>query len=239
MANYIKLKNVTREYDGISALRGVNLEVEDGEILTIIGPNGAGKTTMLRILALLDEPSKGEVIYRGLKVEGSNAHQYRKKVTMVFQRPALFNTTVFENIAYGLRLRDHEEHYVPAKVESVLNSVLLKGFGSRMAKKLSGGEQQRVILARALALEPELLLLDEPTANLDPTNAIIVEKIIRRLRGRTTVVVATHNIFQAKRISDRVGCLLNGAIIDVDRPKNIFTKPKNEIIRKFARGEFF
>jgi len=239
MANHIKLKNVAREYDGVSALRGVNLEVEDGEILTIIGPNGAGKTTMLRIMALLDEPSKGKVIYRGMKVDRSNAHQYRKKVTMVFQRPALFNTTVFENIAYGLRLRDQEEHRIAARVESALNSVLLKGFGSRMAKKLSGGEQQRVILARALVLEPELLLLDEPTASLDPTNGIIVEKIIRRLRGRTTVVVATHNIFLARRISDRVGCLLNGKIIDVDKPKNIFIKPKNDIIRKFARGEFF
>ncbi|MFH1821432.1 MAG: ATP-binding cassette domain-containing protein [Methanobacteriota archaeon] len=239
MANHVKLKNVNREYDGILTLRGVNLEVEEGEILTIIGPNGAGKTTLLRLLALLDAPSKGEVIYRGVKVDDSTVPKHRKKVTMVFQRPVLFNTTVFENVAYGLRLRDKEGYNIPAKVESALNSVLLKGFDARMAKKLSGGEQQRVILARALALEPELLLLDEPTANLDPTNSAIVEKIIKKLRGRTTIVVATHNIFQARRISDRVGCLLDGKIIDVDKPRNIFMKPKNKMIRKFARGEFF
>lgn len=236
---HVKLKNVSREYDGIKALRGVNLEVKDGEILSIIGPNGSGKTTLLRILALLDKPASGEVIYKGERVKISCETEHRKGVTMVFQRPVLFNSTVFENIAYGLRLRGLEEHYLPSKVKSALSIVLLEGFDQRMAKKLSVGEQQRVVLARSLALQPELLLLDEPTANLDPTNAAIVEKIIRRLRGRTTVVVATHNIFQAKRISDRVSCLLDGEIIDVDKPKNIFTKPKNEIIRKFVHGEFF
>lgn len=236
---HVKLKKITREYGSVRALSNINLEINRGEILTVIGPNGSGKSTLLRTLALLDNPSSGEIIYNGKKVDASNAGEYRKEITMVFQKPVLFNTTVFENVAYGLRLRSLEKRQIATKVEYVLNSVMLKGFGPRMAKKLSGGEQQRVVLARALALEPKLLLLDEPTANLDPTNAAIVEKIIRRLRGKSTVVVATHNIFQAKRLSDRVGCMLNGKIIDVDKPKNIFTKPRNEIIRKFARGEFF
>lgn len=239
MAVHMKLHRVTRRYDGITALSEVDLEVKNGEVLTIIGPNGAGKTTLLRILALLDEPSSGEISYRGQRVDRSSVQEYRKRITMVFQRPVLFNDTVFENIAYGLRLRGLEGEEVAQRVNDALSSVMLDGFGSRPAKKLSGGEQQRVVLARALALEPELLLLDEPTANLDPTNAHIVERIIKNLRGRTTVVVATHNIFQARRLSDRVGCLLNGKIIDIDRPRNIFIKPKNEIIRKFARGEFF
>ncbi len=239
MVDHIILKDVEREYDGTKALQGINLTVKSGEILTIIGHNGSGKTTLLRLMALLDKPSRGKIIYNGEKIDDSNAAKYRKGVTMVFQKPVVFNTTVFENIAYGLRLRGREDFSITAKFESTINSALLKGYGHRMARKLSGGEQQRVILARALALEPELLLLDEPTANLDPTSAAIVERIIGRLRGRTTVVVATHNIFQAKRISDRVGCLLNGKLVDVDKPTNIFTKPKNEIIRKFARGEFF
>lgn len=239
MTSHIKLKNVSRKYDGITALREINLDVKKGEILTIIGHNGSGKTTLLRLMALLDNPASGEIIYNGNKVDKSNAAEYRKEVTMVFQKPVLFNTTVFENIAYGLKLRNKKDYYITENFENVMDSVLLTGYGHRMAKKLSGGEQQRVILARALALKPELLLLDEPTANLDPTSAMIVEKIVKKLRGKTTVVVATHNIFQAKRISDRVGCLLNGKIVDVDKPKNIFTKPKNEIIRKFARGEFF
>ncbi|MGC8817321.1 MAG: phosphate ABC transporter ATP-binding protein [Candidatus Hadarchaeum sp.] len=236
---HVKLERVTRKYDGITALREVTLEVKNGEILTIIGPNGAGKTTLLRVLALLDEPSSGKVVYRGQAVGGSNISQLRKKVTMVFQRAVLLNETVFENVAYGLKLRGLNNDEITERVNDALSSVMLKGFGPRMAKKLSGGEQQRVVLARALALNPELLLLDEPTANLDPTNAAIVERIIGGLRGRTTIVLATHNIFQAKRISDRVGCLLGGEVIDVDKPKNIFTKPKNEIIRKFVRGEFF
>ncbi|MEM3420999.1 MAG: ATP-binding cassette domain-containing protein [Candidatus Hadarchaeum sp.] len=239
MSAHVKLEKITRKYDGIMALRGISLDVKSGEILTIIGPNGAGKTTLLRILALLDKPSSGKLIYQGQSVDSSNTPFLRKKITMVFQRPILLNDTVFENVAYGLKLRGLTEDEIADRVEAALDSVMLKNFAHRMAKKLSGGEQQRVVLARALVLNPELLLLDEPTANLDPTSATIVEKIIRQLRGRSTVVVATHNIFQAKRLSDRVGCILNGMIIDVDKPKNIFTKPRNEIIRKFVRGEFF
>jgi len=239
MTTHIKLKGVAREYEGMKALRGINLAVNKGEILTIIGHNGSGKTTMLRLMALLDDPTNGEIVYNGEKINKTNAAKYRKEVTMVFQKQVLFNTTVYENIAYGLKLRGERKPNILKMVESALDSVYLKNFGPRCARKLSGGEQQRVILARALALKPELLLLDEPTSNLDPTNAKIVENIIEKLRGKTTAVVATHNIFQAKRISDRVGCLLNGKIIDVDTPKNIFTKPKNEEIRRFARGEFF
>lgn len=239
MKVHVKLKKVTQKYGGVTALNNINLEINRGEILTIIGPNGSGKSTLLRIMALLDRPASGEIIYDGEKIDALNAAKYRREITMVFQKPLLFNTTVFENVAYGLRLRGLEKTELTKRVENALNSVMLNGFGPRMAKKISGGEQQRVVLARALALEPKLLLLDEPTANLDPANTALIEKIIRKLRGKTSVVVATHNIFQARRLSDRVGCILSGMIIDVDTPRNIFTKPKNEIIRKFARGEFF
>lgn len=239
MKVHVKLKKVTQKYGGVTALNNINLEVNRGEILTIIGPNGSGKSTLLRIMALLDRPASGEIIYYGEKIDALNAAKYRREITMVFQKPLLFNTTVFENVAYGLRLRGLEKTELTKRVENALNSVMLNGFGPRMAKKISGGEQQRVVLARALALEPKLLLLDEPTANLDPANTTIIEKIIKKLRGKTSVVVATHNIFQARRLSDRVGCILSGMIIDVDTPRNVFTKPKNEIIRKFARGEFF
>lgn len=239
MKVHVKLKKVTQKYGGVTALNNINLEVNRGEILTIIGPNGSGKSTLLRIMALLDRPASGEIIYDGEKIDALNAAKYRREITMVFQKPLLFNTTVFENVAYGLRLRGLEKTELTKRVENALNSVMLNGFGPRMAKKISGGEQQRVVLARALVLEPKLLLLDEPTANLDPANTALIEKIIRKLRGKTSVVVATHNIFQARRLSDRVGCILSGMIIDVDTPRNIFTKPKNEIIRKFARGEFF
>jgi len=239
MVALVKLKRITRNYDGISALRGVSLEIKDGEILSIIGPNGSGKTTLLKILALLDRPSSGEIFYRGVRLGDSTSPQQRKKITMVFQRPALFNATVFANVAYGLALRGHSAGDISHRVERALKIVRLKGFASRMAGKLSGGEQQRVVLARAIALEPELLLLDEPTSNLDPANSAIFEKTIRSLGGKTTVVVATHNLFQAKRISDRVGCLLNGVMIDVGKTKDIFTRPRSKTTRKFISGEFF
>lgn len=233
----IRLKCINREYDGIRALSKVTMEVERGEILSIIGPNGSGKTTLLRILAMLDRPSSGEVFYMGKKVH--DAAQLRRKVTMVFQKPVLFDGSVLDNVMYGLNLRDYSGEESAKRVKRSLKTVRLNGFGRRMARKLSGGEQQRVVLARAIALEPELLILDEPTSNLDPTNATIFENTIKHLKGRTTIVLATHNLFQARRISDRVGCILDGGLVEVGKTKEIFTHPKHSVTKKFIRGEFF
>jgi tungstate transport system ATP-binding protein len=239
MVVILKLRKIRKEYDGKQALRGINLDIKEGEIFSIIGPNGAGKTTLLRIMSFLDKPTGGEIFYKSKRVEKTVPANLAKKVTMVFQQPVLFNSTVFENIAYGLRLRNCHADEINRRVDEVLNSVKLRGFGGRRAKKLSGGEQQRVILARALVLNPELLLLDEPTANLDPVNTALIERIIKGLRGKTAVVVATHNLFQAKRLSDRVACLLEGRLIDVGETREIFNHPKDERTKKFIRGEFF
>ncbi|MEW6222093.1 MAG: ATP-binding cassette domain-containing protein [Candidatus Hadarchaeota archaeon] len=239
MAALLKLKGVGRKYDVKTALHKIDLDIKRGEIFSIIGPNGAGKTTLLRTMALLDNPSGGEIFYMGRKVSRANALAFRKKVTMVFQQPVMFNTTVFENVAYGLKIREVADEQVNQKVATALELVGMEGFSERRGKKLSGGEQQRVVLARALVLEPELLLLDEPTANLDPANVPLVEKIITGLKGKTTVVVATHNLFQAKRISDRVACLLEGELIDIGKTEEVFKHPKDERTKKFIRGEFF
>ncbi len=239
MAVLQRLKHVTQEYDGKIVLRGVSLSVRRGEVLSIIGPNGAGKTTLLRIMGLLDKPVGGEVIYRGVKVRKSNAPHIRSKITMVFQRAVLFNTTVFDNIAYGLKLRGYSSDEIERRVGRVLERVGMEKFSKRRAKTLSGGEQQRVVIARALVLEPELLLLDEPTANLDPTNVTIVEEIIRSLKNNAAVVVTTHNLFQARRLPDRVVCLLDGAVIDVGKTDDIFRHPKDERTRKFISGKLF
>lgn len=239
MAVLQRLKNITQEYNGKIALRGVNLSVRKGEVLSIIGPNGAGKTTLLRIMGLLDKPVGGEVLYRGVTVRKSNVPRLRSKITMVFQRAVLFNTTVFDNVAYGLALRSYSNDEIERRVRHALELVGMEKFSKRRAKTLSSGEQQRVVIARALALEPELLLLDEPTANLDPTNATIVEDIIRSLKNNAAVVVTTHNLFQARRLPDRVVCLLDGAMIDVGRTKDIFRYPKDERTRKFISGKLF
>jgi tungstate transport system ATP-binding protein len=235
----LELKKITKEYDGKLALRGVNLSVNEGEIFSVIGPNGAGKTTLLRIMALLDEPTGGEIVYKGLRVGGNNSAHLREKVTMVFQQPVLFNSTVFDNIAYGLKVRGYPMEEIKQKVNGVLEFTRLRGLADRKAKRLSGGEQQRTIIARSLVLNPEVLLLDEPTANLDRANTILVEKIIRGLKGKTTVVVATHNLFQARRLSDRTACILDGELICVGKTADIFKRPKDERVRRFIKGEYF
>ncbi len=239
MGKLVELKDIKHRYDGDYVLKGINLEIDEGKILSIIGHNGAGKTTLLRILAMLEKPSSGNVLYRDYGVKEHNLVRLRREITMVFQLPVLFNTTVFNNIAYGLRLRERSSEKVFKKVEDALKAVGLTNFSRRRAMKLSGGEQQRVILARALALEPRLLLLDEPTANLDPSNILIVENIIKKLKGRTTAVVATHNMFQARRISDKVGCLLNGVLIDIGKTNDLFNHPKDERTKRFIGGELF
>jgi len=214
----------------------LNLKVREGQVLAVIGPNGSGKTTLLRMMALLDKPNDGEIYYKGEKANNSSARAIRGKVTMVFQRSVNFNKTVHKNVAYGLELK-MSENEVKQRVVQALDLVGMKKFAGRRSKKLSGGEQQRVAIARALVLEPELLLLDEPTANLDPKNTAEIEQIIGRIKKKTTVVIATNNPFQASRLSDHVVCLLNGRLIGEGTPKEIIDRPKDARIKKFVRGE--
>jgi len=232
-----ELRSVHREYDGRVAIRRLNLKVRRGQVLSVIGPNGAGKTTLLRMMALLDKPTRGRIYYQGERVDGSNVRAIRGKVTMVFQRTANFNKTVYKNVAYGLEFKKIPESAVKRNVMRALGLVGMKKFADRQAKKLSGGEQQRMAIVRALTLEPELLLLDEPTANLDPKNVLAIERIIKEIRKKSTVVIATNNPFQASRLSDRVVCLLNGSLIDEGTPRKIIDRPKDTRIKKFVRGE--
>ena len=206
-------------------------------MLSLIGPNGSGKTTLLRMMALLDKPTDGEIYYKGEKVDNSNAKAIRGRVTMVFQRTMNFNKTVYKNVAYGLQLKKMSENEIKRRVMQALDVVGMKKFDDRRSKKLSGGEQQRVAIARALVLEPELLLLDEPTANLDPKSTLGIERIISEIKKRATVVIATNNPFQASRLSDRVACLLNGRLIGEGTPKEIIDRPRDARIKKFVRGE--
>jgi len=205
--------------------------------LAVIGPNGSGKTTLLRMMALIDKPNDGEIYYKGEKVDNSSAKTIRGKVTMVFQRSVNFNKSVYKNVAYGPELKKMSESEIKKKVMQVLDLVGIRKFVDRRSKKLSGGEQQRVAIARALVLEPELLLLDEPTANLDPKNTLEIERIINKIKKRTTVVIATNNPFQASRLSDHVVCLLDGRLIGEGTPKEIIDRPRDARIKKFVRGE--
>jgi tungstate transport system ATP-binding protein len=232
-----ELVAISRGYDGIPVIKTLSMKVRDGQVLSIIGPNGAGKTTLLRMMALLEKPTDGAIYYKGKKVDDSSVNKIRGKVTMVFQRNVNLNKTVFKNVAYGLELKKMSESEIERSVVQALDLVGMKKFANRHAKKLSGGEQQRLAIARALVLEPELLLLDEPTANLDPKNTLGVERIINEIKGKTTVVVSTNNPYQAGRLSDRIACLLEGRLISEGTPKEIVDHPRDARIKKFVRGE--
>jgi len=216
MSSLMSLHDLVKDYGEIRALDHVSLEVEEGETLAILGPNGAGKTTLLRIMAGIEEPTSGTVYYKGTKIGRRGLARLRMSCTMVFQRTVVFNTTVYNNIAYGLMIRGLPKNKIARRVDDALNLVKLKGYERRSAKRLSGGEQQRVALARAIVLEPELLLLDEPTANLDPETASIIEEAIRYMNRerRTTIVVATHNVFRMGEVAERAILLMNGKIVE-------------------------
>lgn len=220
----VELDNVSKSFSGLTALQGISLRIWEGEILTLLGPNGSGKTTLLKILAFIEKPSEGSMYYRGGKVTDENMAWLRRKATMVFQRPVLLNATVYDNVAYGLKIRGFPKGEISRAVKEALGLVHLEGYEKRPARKLSGGEQQRVSLARALALKTELLLLDEPTASLDPKSAAIIEDAILTVNREhgSTIVMATHNVFQAKAMPNRVALMEAGRIREVGTPHEVF-----------------
>ncbi len=221
-----ELTNITHYFGRKTALENVNLQIQEGEIVALLGPNGSGKTTLLKVLAFLLKPSKGEIRFQGQMVTNRNSEKMRLQSAMVFQKTLLFNTTVYGNVAYGLKMRKTRQRTVEEQVTKALRTVKLEGFEKRPAKKLSGGEQQRVALARALVLNTKLLLLDEPTANLDPKNASIIEDVIltANKERKMTIVMATHNMFQARAIPHRVALMDQGKISEVGTATEIFSR---------------
>ncbi len=238
MKPIMELENISKTYGNIIALKQVNLQILEGEVFSLLGPNGSGKTTLLRIIAGIEKPTSGELRLNGIKVGENNINQVRLKTTMVFQKTALFSTSVYKNIAYGLKLRGCSKRETDEKIKEVLKTVRLEGYEKRPAKKLSGGEQQRVALARALALDTDVLLLDEPTANIDPKNVSIIEDVLSWINKekKTTMVIATHNMFQAETLAKRAALMLEGKIVKVGAPQEIFTLP-SKLLASYARLE--
>lgn len=231
------LRGVTQTYNARTVLKLDALDIFTGEILALVGPSGAGKSTLLRLLNFLEGPTAGEIFYRGNVFTADTIPlTLRREITTVFQRPVLMNTTVRENVAYGLRVRGEHTNGV---VTEMLTRVGLAHMGNLSARKLSGGEMQRVALARALAIQPRVLLLDEPTANLDPYNVALIEEIAREQNRaqHTTIVLVTHNIFQAKRLAQRVGLMLNGELIELGTTEEFFNAPREARTAAFVRGE--
>ena len=221
-----ELKNLTKTFGKKVVLDNVSLQVYQGEILALLGPNGSGKSTILKIMAFLDNPTSGEIEFENEKLNEKNTESLRRQSTLVFQKTTLFNTSVYDNVAYGLRIRKVPKNQQKEAVGEALRIVKLVGFEKLAAKKLSGGEQQRVAIARALVLKTKILLLDEPTANLDPKNARIIEEVIANINRefKTTIVLATHNMFQAEILPSRIALVQNGKITEVGTPMEIFGK---------------
>jgi len=228
-----------KRYGGTRVLQGITHTFRPGLIHAIIGPNGSGKSTLLRLCNLLEPPTRGELRFRDHRGALAPDLALRRRMTLVFQRPCLLNTTVYKNVACGLIIRGMEKGEIRRRVQAALELVEMADFREHHGRTLSGGESQRVALARALVIEPELLLLDEPTSNLDPHSVRIMEGAIRKLRqaGRTTVLLVTHNLFQAQRLADRVVFLYDGCIVEEGEAAAFFENPRDERTWKFITGE--
>ncbi len=232
------LRNVTKHYGNRQVLSITALAIHQGEIFALVGPSGAGKSTLLRLLNFLEPPTAGHIILQDFTLNGAPPPlDVQRSVTTVFQHPILLNRSVAENVAYGLRLRGRR--HVREAVLAQLAQVRLEHLADTPARSLSGGEMQRVALARALVLQPTVLLLDEPTANLDPGNVSLIESIVRQVNREqgVTIVLVTHNIFQARRLAHRTGVILDGKLIEVGPTEIMFTAPTDPRAGAFLRGE--
>jgi len=238
---FIEAQSLCKNYSGRQVLKDINFKVQNGEIFVLVGPNGAGKTTLLRILDLLEEPSSGTVLFDGTQLNYYSAkHQLalRRRIGIVFQQTVLFNMNVLDNVVYGLKVKGESDKSAKQRVRKTLELVQLRGFEQKNALALSGGEAQRVALAQALVIEPELLLLDEPTANLDPRNVSIIEEALSRVNRekKTTMIMATHNMLQAENLAQRVAALNEGRIERIGTFHEIFEAP-SKFLMNFARLE--
>ncbi len=234
--NLYRLADVQSGYEGPWRLEIGALEIPSGGVFAILGPNGAGKTTLLRLLHFLMEPEAGKIFFKGKQIVYPPPLGLRRSLAMVSQRPHMLHGSVRSNVAYGLRLRGERD---PQRIDRILERLHLGALSNMPARELSGGEIQRVALARALVLDPDVLFLDEPTSNLDPFNARLIEEILVKTveDTSTTAIVVTHNVFQVKRIADRVAMMLSGSIIEVGTRDDIFDSPKDERTRRFVQGE--
>ena len=235
------LRGLTKRFGDQTALDGVSLEIEHGQLVCLLGPSGCGKTTALRLVAGFTEPSAGEILLGG-KVVSSPARTLppeRRNVSMVFQGHALWpHMTVAENVAYGLAVRKLDRATIATKVSAILSTTRLAAFADRYPAELSGGQQQRVSLARALVIEPDTLLLDEPLSSLDANLREEMRFEVRRLHEayRTTSIYVTHDQGEAMTTADRIAVMNAGRIEQVGTPEEVYDRPRSEFVARFLGG---
>ncbi|MBM3173355.1 MAG: ABC transporter ATP-binding protein [Chloroflexi bacterium] len=237
----LEAQNIGQTYDGKAVLQDISLSIGSGEVFALIGPTGAGKTTLLRLLDFLETPSTGAILFDGTDITRSNKLRLgaRRRMSFVQQKPVSFSMNVFDNVACGLRWRRQKSSAVRSKVETALELVGMADYRNRDARTLSGGETQRVAIARALVTQPEVLFLDEPTANLDPVSAGKVEETLAHViqEHRTTVVMATHDMTQGQRLAGRIGVLIDGILQQTGSPTEIFCAPQSKEVAEFVGVE--
>jgi tungstate transport system ATP-binding protein len=236
----LEVKNLQVKRGGVSVLEISRLLVPERKFLCLIGPNGAGKSTLLLALSCLLKSYQGEIIFRGQRL-GSNhtVFDYRRNLAMVFQEPLLFDTTVFENVASGLKIRGMRHDEIRLVVAEYLERFGISHLVQRSAPKLSGGEAQRTSLARAFAIRPEIIFLDEPFSSLDPqTRESLMEDLERILREtQTTAVMATHDQMEALRLSDQIAVMNQGKVAQIGSPMEVMNHPVDEFVASFVGTE--
>jgi len=235
----IEIADLQQRHGSRTTLKGVSLTIEKGEVLAIIGPTGSGKTTLLRLIDQLDKPAFGRVLFDEREVTPRLRTKIRRQISMVLQKPVVFDASVYDNVAYPLRVRKYSRKAIPEKVNTMLQTVGLDGYQKRNARTLSGGETQKVALARALVTDPQVLLLDEPTANLDPVSLNSIEEFILRFNRDKgmTIVIATHEMAQGQRLAHRIGVMMDGELVQVGKPADIFYTPSDLRVAHFVGVE--
>jgi len=232
----IKVKNLKKKYGNKIILNIEKLDLKSGKIYGIIGPNGAGKSTLLKIISGLEDPTEGEISINGEKLDNVKM----KHITYSNQKPYLYRTTVFNNVSYPLQFRKINKENINSIVNDILHEFKIEHIKDNQAGSLSGGETQKVALARALVFNPKCVLLDEPTANIDPDYIELIERAVldRNKKNHSTVLIITHNISQARRICDEIIFLHNGEVIEFGDINDICANSTNSIIRKFLDTQY-
>ncbi len=246
----LEIEDFNFYYGKFQALKDVNMQIEKNKVTALIGPSGCGKSTFLRSINRMNDLIESSIYQGNIKLDGKNIFdkkydivELRKKIGMVFQRPNPFPKSIYENIIYGPKLHgETDKGKLMEIVESSLKSVALwdevKDKLHQSALGLSGGQQQRLCIARAIAVEPEILLMDEPTSALDPISTAKIEELIRELEKDYTILIVTHNMQQAARISDYTAFFYQGIVEEFDKTETIFTKPNNKKTEDYITGKF-
>ena len=246
----IEVKNIDFYYGTFHALKNISMEIEQNKVVAFIGPSGCGKSTFLRLFNRMndlipDTRLTGQILIDGKDVYAPKVEvdELRKDVGMVFQRPNPFPMSIYENVAYGLRVNGvKDKDFIAQRVEETLRGAALwdevKDKLKASAYALSGGQQQRLYIARAMAVAPSVLLMDEPASALDPISTAKVEELIRKLRKDVTIIIVTHNMQQAARVSDKTAFFYMGEMVEYDNTKVIFTNPRKKETQNYITGRF-